>query len=111
MPGRAALTDIAGVRADINSIQMTGNPAGAGDQIGEYSEVGNDGRKGADAYGSLTDPSYLRVDAEIVMRPRGGMATDGEQGIGADGTEADYKSSRNAQGRTYSSGAPKRKQD
>ena len=56
MPGRAAFLDIAGARSEIRSIQMTGNPAGAGDAVGEYSPIGGDGRMGADGYGSLTDP-------------------------------------------------------
>jgi hypothetical protein len=111
MPGRAALTNIEAVRSDIRSIQMTGNPSGAGDSMGEYSEIGNDGRKGSDAYGSLTDPTYLRVDAEILGKPRAGLATSGEQGIGTDGTEADYKNSRNAQGITYHGGSGRRAQD
>ena len=111
MPGRAALTDIAGVLSDIKSIQMTGNPAGAADLQGEYSAIGNDGRMGSDAYGNLTDPMYTRIDAQIVGSTRPGLATVGEQGVGADGTEADYKAERNAQGRTFSGGGSRRRED
>ena len=101
MPGRAALSGIEAAKADIRSIQMDETPAGAGDMVGEYSPIGNDGRMGSDAYGQLKDPMYTRIDAELVGMEEPGLATKGEQGVGADGTQANYKKSENAQGRTF----------
>jgi hypothetical protein len=99
MPGRAALTDVAGVKADIKSIQMGEAPSGAGDMTGEYSPIGGEGRKGADAYGSLAEAPRTRIDAEIVGHDQSGMAKKGEQGMGY------------GVGRTFSGAAHGRPQD
>jgi hypothetical protein len=109
MPGRAALMNIAEAKSDIRSTRDWENDTGVSGS--DTSAIGNDGRMGASGHGMLDDPSYLRIDAEILGRPRAGLATTGEQGIGASGQEADWKSIRNAQGRIFSSGASKRKED
>lgn len=98
MPGRAALLDIAAVRSQVSEINIGSNPAGAGDPVGEYSSIGGEGRKGSDAYGMLSDPSYTRIDAEVVGKGMNGMATGGKLG---------YNS---GDGRTFS-GAGRRKED
>jgi hypothetical protein len=107
MPGRAALTDIAGVKADITSIQMGENPAGAGKLAAggmeATSKIGGEGRMGGDAYGSLTDPMYTRIDAEVVGNSTGAMATKGQAGIGGDGTLASHKENEMLAGRTFGS--------
>jgi len=99
MPGRAALTDIAGARSDIRSIQQTGNPAGAGDATGEYSAIGGQGRQGSDAYGNLMDPAFTRIDAQLVGRMDEGLATKGMQGNGY------------GVGRTFAGGGSRRSED
>jgi hypothetical protein len=109
MPGRAALSGIEAAKADIRSTRMHENDAGVSGS--DTSEIGNDGRKGASGHGTLDDPMYLRIDAEILSKPRAGLATSGEQGIGADGTQADYKATSNAQGITFSGGAARRRED
>jgi hypothetical protein len=111
MPGRAALTGIAAAKSDIASIQMGETPSGAGDMVGEYSPIGNDGRMGSDAYGQLSDPPYTRIDAQLVGKQEAGLATKGEQGVGTDGTQADYKHSSNAQGRTFHGSDRRRPED
>ena len=109
MPGRAGLMTITEAKGDIHSLRSGENDTGVAGT--DTSAIGNDGRMGASGHGTLDDPSYLRIDAEILSRPRGGMGSDGEQGVGADGTEADWKATRNAQGRIFSAGAGRRKED
>lgn len=110
MPGRGSLLDISAVRSEIRSIQMTGNPAGVGDQMGEYSPIGNDGRMGSDAYGTLEDPTFTRIDAELVGQ-QGHMATKGQQMIGPDGTQVSHMQNPTLNGRTFHGGKPKRRED
>jgi hypothetical protein len=116
MPGRAALTDIAGVKSDIMSIQKGENPAGAGKLVAggmeATSKIGGEGRMGGDAYGSLTDPMYTRIDAEVVSGgATGAMATKGQAGIGGDGTLASHRENEMLAGRTFTGRGRKRKED
>lgn len=109
MPGRGALLDIAAAKSDIRSVRMWENDTGVAGS--DTSEIGNDGRKGASGHGMLDDPMYTRIDANILSNPRPGLATTGEQGIGADGTQANWKETSNAQGITFKTPGSKRKED
>lgn len=65
--------------SDINATRGADN--GAGISGSQNSAIGGAGRKGASGEGSLADPSYTRIDTEIVGKGKNGMATGGQMGV------------------------------
>ena len=96
MPGRSALLDIGGALSDIRSTRKGENTAGISGT--DTSKLGLMGRAGGDAYGMLADPTYTRIDAEVISKAMNGMASGGQMGF------------ESGSGRTFS-GAKRRAQD
>jgi hypothetical protein len=80
MAGRAANQSLESVRSDVRSVRAS-NWNSTGIAGSDVSEIGGDGRKGADAKGQLSMPPTKRVD-ERFMHASDGKAMTGEQGQG-----------------------------
>lgn len=75
MPGRAAMSSLSSVMADIRSTRNHENDAGVSGS--DTSAIGGEGRKGASGEGSLSDPAWKNVTS---MRSGSGNAKTGETG-------------------------------
>lgn len=96
MPGRGANQSISDAKSDIHSVCGAGESGVGGS---DTSSVGGEGRKGASGHGMLDDPSYTRIDAQVLSKPMNGMATGGKTGYAS------------GDGRTFSGSASKRSED
>jgi len=97
MPGRAALSGTSDAMSDIRGTRKGENTAGISGS--DTSKLGLMGRAGGDAYGQLADPSYTRIDAEVVHKSMNGTA---------DGAQMGYNS---GSGRTFGGTSSRRKED
>lgn len=77
MAGRAGMTSIAAVKADITSVRIHENDAGISGT--DTSAIGGEGRKGVSGDGSLSDPAYK--DVRTLASKGSGMAKTGETGM------------------------------
>ena len=98
MAGRAAMTGTSDALADIHNTRMPGhnNDGVSGTST---SEIGGPGRKGASGHGTLDEPRFTRIDAEVLGKPMNGLATGGQMG-----PDSGY-------GRTFSGSGSRRKED
>lgn len=80
MAGSAFVGGVKGVKSDISSVRGETNGSGVGGS--DNSSIG-EGRKGADAMGTLSDPMYTRIDTEVVHKPMNGTANGGTTGYGS----------------------------
>ena len=84
MAGRAAMMDTSGALSDIRATRGANNGMGiSGDAT---SAIGGEGRRGASGHGSLDNPSYTRIDTQVVNNPMNGIANGGKTGyVSGDG--------------------------
>ena len=97
MPGRAALNSVDGAMTDIRMSKK--GDEGQGISGEQTSAIGGAGRMGMSGEGSLADPPYTRIDAQVINKKMNGMATGGTTG---------YDS---GSGRTFSGSPATRKED
>src|ERR1700722_5357736 len=97
MAGQSAGRSTSSTMSDINATRGTDN--GAGISGSQNSAIGGTGRKGASGEGTLADPMYTRIDAEVVGKGMNGMADGGQMGVDS------------GFGRTFSGAGSRRKED
>ena len=97
MPGRGALQSVSEALSDIRGTNKAEHNAGVSGS--DTSAIGGAGRKGASGHGTLDEPAYTRIDAEVTGKPMNDTASGGMMG---------YDSGF---GRTFTGAGSRRKED